>query len=99
MDLSRIIIGQVMTEKAERQKAVRSVTLRVDPAATKVDVKNALKRYFDVEATSVRVQRVGGKSRELGAGRQMQKRAPYKKMTVTLHPKSKQLDLAQFKVS
>lgn len=99
MELSRVIIGPILTEKAERQKIVRMVTLKVDPAATKVDVKNALKKYFDVEVTSVRVQRVGGKTRDLGAGRWMEKRHPFKKMTVTLDAKSKSLDLAQFKTS
>lgn len=97
MDLSSIIVGPVVTEKSERLKAERSYTLKVLPSATKVDVLNALKRFYDVEATSVRVMRVGGKSRNVGPYKTFTKRHPYKKVIVTLTPKSKALDLAQFK--
>ena len=58
MDLSRIIIGPVTTEKSERQKVHRTYTLTVHPAATKVDVQNALKRQYDVDVASVRLIRV-----------------------------------------
>ncbi len=76
----------------------RSYTLKVSPAATKIDVQNALKKFYDVEVTSVRVMRVGGKSRQVGPYKTFTKRHPYKKMIVTLAEKSKALDLAQFKV-
>ena len=52
MDLTRVIIGPITTEKSERLKAKdnRVVTLRVSPDATKIDVKSALKRFYDVDA-------------------------------------------------
>jgi len=96
MDLSRVILGQVVTEKAERLKGERTYTLRVAPKSTKIDIKAALKRYYDVDATSVRVMRVVAKSREFRRG-VMQKRHPFKKVMVTLEPKSKPLDIAAFK--
>ncbi len=96
MDLSKVILGQVVTEKAERLKSDRTYTLRVAPKATKVDIKAALKRYYDVYATSVRVMRVMPKSRNFRGG-VMQKRHPYKKVLVTLESKSKPLDIATFK--
>lgn len=96
MDLSRVIIGQVVTEKSERLKGQRTYTLRVTPKATKVDVRAALKRYYDVEAVSVRVMRVSAKSRRFRGGI-MEKRHPFKKVMVTLEPKSKPLDIATFK--
>ena len=97
MDLSRIIVGPVVTEKAERQKMERTYTLRVMPGATKVDVKKALKQYFDVDASSVRIQKVGSKVRALGAGKEMTKRKAYKKAVITITEDSAALDLTKFK--
>ncbi len=97
MDLSQVIIGPVVTEKAERQKANRTYTLRVSKRATKIDVKNALRRFYDVEVESVRVMRTTGKVRRFGRGNVMMKRQPFKKVIVTLVPKSKALDVASFK--
>lgn len=98
MDLSRVIVGPVVTEKAERLKGVnRTYTIRVAPDATKVDVANALKKYYDVEATSVRVMRTPSKTRLVGRGKVMVKRKPTKKVMVTISQKSKPLDIANFK--
>lgn len=98
MDLSRVIVGPVVTEKAERLKAVnRTYTIRVAPKATKIDVVNALAKYYDVEATSVRVMRMPSKVRVVGRGRVLTKRKPFKKVMVTISEKSKPLDIANFK--
>ena len=99
MDLTRIILGPITTEKSERSKEMRTYTLRVVPSATKVDIKNALKRFYDVDVTSVRVMRVGPKSRMLGNGKTLMKRKAMKKVLVTLAEKSKSLDLIQFKTA
>ncbi len=100
MELSRIIMGQVVTEKSERQKAAgRTYTLRVDPAATKIDVARALETFFGVEVTSVRMHRVRVKARALTGSRVLTKRHRSKRAVVTLAPKSKTLDLSTFKVS
>lgn len=96
MDLSRVILGSVVTEKAERLKTGRSYTLTVSPAATKVDVQNALKQFYGVEATSVRTMRTPGKARLIGRGRVFTKRHPSKKVIVTLAKDSKALDLTHF---
>lgn len=97
MDLSNVISGSIVTEKSERLKGERTYTLKVAPSATKIDVSNALKRFYDVDVASVRVMIVRAKSREVGAYKTFTKRQSYKKMLVTLTPKSKALDLAQFK--
>ena len=99
MDLSRIIVGPIVTEKAERLKADRTYTLKVAPSATKIDVQNALKRFFEVDVESVRMMRVRGKSRQVSAYQKFTKRNPHKKAVVTLSKKSKALDLAQFNAS
>ncbi len=99
MDLSRVIVGPVVTEKAERQKVNNTYTLRVHPDATKIDVKNALKRFYDLEASSVRVLRTVPKTRLVGQSQVIEKRHREKRMLVTLPPKSKPLDLSTFKTS
>ena len=100
MELSRIIKGQVVTEKAERQKvASRTYTLRVDQSATKIDVARALETYFDVTVQSVRMQWLRVKARALGGSRVLTKRHRSKRAIVTLAPKSKPLDLSTFKAS
>jgi large subunit ribosomal protein L23 len=99
MDLSRVIIGPIVTEKSERLKGDNMYTLKVNQRASKVDVKNALRKYWDCQVTNIRVLRVPSKVRTVGRGQSIQKRRPYKKMLVTLAPKSKPLDLAAFKTS
>lgn len=96
MDLAHVILGAVVTEKAERLKTARTYTLTVDQNATKIDVKNALRRFFSVEVTSVRSLRVRPKARAIGAGRILTKRHRSKRMMVTLTPDSKAIDLTRF---
>lgn len=97
MDLSRVILGPIVTEKAERLKvAGKTYTIKVAPNATKIEVKQALKEFYDIDASSVRVMRMRGKARLIGQGRVMEKRHPIKKMMITLASGSKGLDLAAF---
>ena len=101
MDLTRVILGPIVTEKAERLKTGkhRTYTMRVANAATKIEIKKALKEHYDLEAVSVRVMHVRPKTRNIGRGKDMEKRHAYKKALVTAAPKSKPLDLASFKTS
>lgn len=99
MDLPRIILGPVLTEKAERLKTRRTHVLRVHPAATKVDIVHALERYFGVQVQGVRIQRVRPKTRLLKAGRMMTKRHAMRRALVTLREGSPALDLANFQSS
>lgn len=97
MELSRVILGPVVTEKAERLKAAgKTFTIKVAPDATKIEVKQALKAFYDIDVSSVRVMRTRGKARLIGQGKVMEKRHPIKKMMITLAPGSKALDLAAF---
>ncbi|MDD5623560.1 MAG: 50S ribosomal protein L23 [Candidatus Peribacteraceae bacterium] len=97
MEFSRTILGPVVTEKAERLKTKRTYVMHVAQGATKVDIKAALRHFYDVEVEDVRVFNVRPKERPVGQGRTMQKRAPARKALVTLTSKSKPLDLAVFK--
>lgn len=94
MELSSVILGSVATEKSERLKGQRIHSLRVHPQATKVDIVNAIRKFFDVDILRVRVARVRGKVREGGKGKLLHKRHAYKKALVTLASKSKPLDIA-----
>ncbi len=97
MDLTRVIVGPVITEKSERLKENRVYVVQVDPQATKVDVKKALKSFYDVEVTSVRAMYIRAKKRAVGAGKEISKRKAGKRMIITLAPKSKALDIVSFK--
>lgn len=99
MHLSSVIIGPVVTEKAERLKLEGTYVIRVRPEATKIDVKSALKKYYDVDVDSVRVLRTVPKTRMVGQGQVMEKRHRQKRMIVTLSKKSKPLDLANFQLA
>lgn len=105
MDLSRVIIGPVVTEKAERLKAgsgtgsgKHTYTLHVAPWATKVEIKNSLKMFYGVDVSAVRIVKTQAKRRNLGTGKTMEKRHSFKKALVTLAPKSKALDISAFQV-
>jgi large subunit ribosomal protein L23 len=101
MELSNVIKGHIVTEKAERQKtSARTYTLVIDQGATKIDVKKALKKFYDVEVESVRVHLVRPKTRTFGTkGAQMEKRHRSKRAMVTLSTKSKTLDLSTLKTA
>ena len=112
MDISRVIIGPVVTEKAERLKAgvpskasaksgetKRMHTLWVAPKATKIEVRNALRRFYGVEASSVRILNVRPKTRMISAHVEMEKRHAGRKAIVTLAKDSKALDLAAFQLT
>ncbi len=101
MDLSSIILGPVVTEKAERLKASgprHTHTMRVHPAATKIEIKKALEQFYEVSVEQVRIQHVRPKTRKTQDGKTMEKRHASKKALVTLSKKSKALDLASFEV-
>ena len=97
MNLTQIILGEVMTEKALRLKEKKIYVLKVHPAATKVDVQNALRQYFDVEPRAVRMLYVQPKERVVARGKTVRKRPASKRAIITLTEKSKSLDLTNFR--
>ena len=99
MQLDRVIVGPVTTEKSERLKTGRTYTVRVAPEATRIEVQKALESFYDVEVSSVRILHVREKTRMLNPHRSLTKRHTQKRALVTLAPKSKLLDLSQFKAS
>ncbi|HLC76239.1 MAG TPA: 50S ribosomal protein L23 [Candidatus Peribacterales bacterium] len=93
MNLTTVILGSVVTEKAERLKIGRTYVLRIHADATKVDVKNALRIHYGVEPIKVRILKVVPKRRMIGRGKFIEKREAERRALVTLTEKSKALDL------
>jgi ribosomal protein L23 len=99
MDLTQVIVGPLVTEKAERGKTAHTYTMQVAALATKVDVKKAMKRFWDIDVKHVRMMWIRPKHRMMQGGRMMQKRAAIKKAIVSLPEGSRALDLASFRAS
>ncbi len=80
---ARVILSQVITEKAERLKAEQSrYTFKVASTANKIAVRNAVERLFKVHVSDVRVMNYLGKMRRMG--RFSGRRPDWKKAVVTL---------------
>jgi large subunit ribosomal protein L23 len=63
------------------------VAFRVDPKATKVEIRQAVEKIFKVKVRAVNVQCCAGKKKRFG--RNVGRRPDWKKAVVTLHPESK----------
>jgi len=98
MNLTRVILGEVATEKSERMKAKKIHVLRINSQATKVDVCSAMRRHYGVEPIAVRIVKVRPKKRLIARGRSVQKRNPSKRALVTLSQKSKAFDITKFQI-
>ena len=69
---NRVVLGAVVTEKAERLRAGENkYTFRVATDANKIDIRRAVEHLFKVHVTDVRVMNQLGKIRRMGryAGR------------------------------
>ncbi|HDR00189.1 MAG TPA: 50S ribosomal protein L23 [candidate division WOR-3 bacterium] len=81
--LSRVIVGALVTEKSERLRAEHGqYTFRVATGATKIEVRRAVEKLFKVHVTDVRVMNYQGKKRRMGmfSGR----RPDWRKAVVTV---------------
>lgn len=96
---SSVIIAPVVTEKAERLKASGTYVVKVHQDATKIDVKNAFRKHFDVEIASIRVLRTVPKRRVIGQGAVMEKRHRSKRMIIRLAKGSKAIDFTSFRTA
>lgn len=88
-----VLIAPVITEKSALVGASgRTVTMKVDPRATKTEIRQAVERVFSVKVEAVRTARFLGKVKRTmkGVGR----RAGYTKAYVTLAEGSK-IDLVE----
>ena len=61
-----IIKAPVITEKSQAAQAEGKYTLKVDPKATKLEIKAAVEKIFNVKVTDVRTMNVKPKKRRVG---------------------------------
>ncbi len=83
MELDRVILGPLTTEKADRlQEQHNVICFRVHPDANKVQIRRAVESLFEVEVNAVRTARRRGKEKRWG--RFVGRRPDWKKAFVTL---------------
>ncbi|MGP1576623.1 MAG: 50S ribosomal protein L23 [Treponema sp.] len=82
MHYTDVIIAPVLTEKSNEMREQRKYTFKVDPRSTKIEIKEAVRRLFNVKVESCTVMNVDGKMRRVRyrAG----KTSSWKKAIVTL---------------
>ena len=60
-----ILLEPVLSEKANLLREQGKYVFKVDPAATKVQIKDAVRKLFNVNPVSCTVMNVGGKPKRL----------------------------------
>ena len=77
-----IIIEPVITEKSNDEIQMGKYTFKVNKKATKVDIKRAVEKLFEVKVLSVNTMTVKGKEKRVG--RSVGKTSDWKKAIVTI---------------
>lgn len=95
MEKTQILLRPVLTEKTSREEAKGLYTFIVAQGASKIDIKNAVRALYGVNAHSVTVRPTPKKVRIVGRGREITKRDHVKKATINFGPGVK-LDLYKF---
>ena len=82
MQYTDVIIAPVLTEKSNEMREQRKYVFKVDPRSTKVQIKEAVRKLFNVKVLNCAVVNVDGKMRRVRyrAG----KTSSWKKAIVTL---------------
>ncbi|MDO5089934.1 MAG: 50S ribosomal protein L23 [Cardiobacteriaceae bacterium] len=78
----QVIRGSRVTEKTSRAAQEKQLVFKVDPTASKAEIKEAVEQLLEVKVVSVNCVNVKGKSKRFGvrAGR----RKDYKKAYISL---------------
>ena len=85
MDLHSVIQRPIVTEKsAIAREEANIATFRVDPAATKHDIRRAVEMLFEVKVENVRTMNQPGKKRRVG--KKIGRKPSWKKAIVELAP-------------
>ena len=77
-----IIIAPVITEKSNDELQTGKYTFRVNKKATKIDIRNAVEKLFEVKVLNVNTMSVKGKEKRMG--RTSGKTPDWKKAIVTI---------------
>ena len=98
MELTKVLLSPVVTEKTTSAQALRKYTFLVHLKANKVEVKNAVEKAYGVKVKNVNIIPILKKVRLAGRGRTITKRHNGKKALVTLAPKQS-IDFNKVKTS
>ena len=82
MIAEEVIIAPVVTEKSNDEIQMCKYTFKVNKKATKVDIKRAVEKLFEVKVLSVNTMTVKGKEKRVG--RSVGKTSDWKKAIVTI---------------
>ena len=82
MVAEHIILAPVVTEKSSSEIQEGKYTFKVNKKATKIDIKRAVEKLFDVKVLSVNTISVKGKEKRVG--RNVGKTSDWKKAIVTI---------------
>ena len=77
-----IILAPVVTEKSNDELQTGKYTFRVNKKATKIDIRNAVEKLFEVKVLNVNTMSVKGKEKRMG--RTSGKTPDWKKAIVTI---------------
>ena len=77
-----IIIKPIVTEKSNDELQAGKYTFRVNKKATKIDIRNAVEKLFEVKVLNVNTMSVKGK--EVRRGKTTGKTSDWKKAIVTI---------------
>ena len=77
-----IIIAPIITEKSNDGLNEGKYTFEVNPKATKIDIKNAVEKLFEVKVLKVNTMTVNGKTKRVGY--HTGKTSDWKKAIVTI---------------
>ena len=77
-----IILAPIVTEKSSSDMQEGKYTFKVAKKATKVEIKNAVEKLFEVKVLNVNTMTVKGKEKRVG--RSIGKTADWKKAVVTI---------------
>ncbi|MFA6305376.1 MAG: 50S ribosomal protein L23 [Candidatus Gracilibacteria bacterium] len=78
------IIGPAQTEKSSRQQEAKRYVFKVQKDATKIAIKNDIKKLYGVDVAEVKIMIVPKKERLVKRGYPMVKRPMHKKAIVSL---------------
>lgn len=85
MDLHEVIQRPIVTEKsAIAREEANIATFRVDPAATKHEIRRAVEMLFEVKVENVRTMNQPGKKKRVG--KKVGRKPSWKKAIVELAP-------------
>ena len=89
MVAEEIIIAPVITEKSSSETAEGKYTFKVAMNATKVDIKNAVEKLFEVKVLKVNTMTVKGKEKRVGV--HQGRTSDWKKAIVTIDTNASQM--------